>query len=116
MAAIIKRTEHDNPEKSGKLVEFYLGYQNGMDRTKTYTIPVKVNGYEYTAVFGKTNLLPEPVVKVLQNAKSAIHPTPQVRDMDRMRGGDGRPASQILQTGQEYQYIPDYEIVIQKEG
>lgn len=108
--------KHADPGRDGELTSFYLGFQNGMDRTKQYSIDVKVNGYAYTAYFGKSNLLPKDVVRVLQNSKSAIHPTPRVSEMDRMRGGEGRPAAQLMQSQQETQYVNDYEIVIEKEG
>jgi len=116
MAAIVKRVkEYDNPEKSGQLVEFYLGYQNGMERGKQYSTTITVNGYPFTAYFGRTNILPKDVVRVLQNSKSAMHPTPNVGRIDTAIGGQGRPQNEIMQSVSQDQYIPDYEIVIQKE-
>lgn len=117
MAAIIKRAkQYDNPEASGELVEFYLAHQNGMDRSKSYALPIKVNGYEFTAKFGEKNILPKAVVQQLQNCKSAIHPTANTGRVDISRGGEGRPASQLQQSQQREQYINDYDIVIQKEA
>jgi len=107
--------KHVNPEESGELVEFYLERQQFMDPTKRHSIPVTVNGYPYEAVFGEKNILPKDVVKVLQNAKSAIHPMPNTEMVATALGGQGRKQSNIMQTSQQVQYINDYNVVMEKE-
>ena len=108
--------KHPDPGKSGDMVTFYLAHQNGMDRGKSYSITVNSNGYPYTAHFGRSNTLPRDIVAVLKDSKSAIHPSANVAQMAALRGGDGRPASELLNSQQRTQYIPDYEIVIEKEN
>ena len=96
------------------MVEFYLERQQFMDPSREYSVPVTINGQTYHAVFGKRNKLPKPVVEVLKNAKSAIHPMANSRRVDSVVGGEGRPAGEIMQSQTEYQYINDYNVVEEK--
>jgi hypothetical protein len=116
MAGIAKQVKsYPNPADSNKMTEFYLAHQNGMDRAKQYVHTVKVNGYEFTAEFGKENILPTDVVRVLQDSKSAVHPTKNVGLIDSAIGGTGRSSKDVMQKYQETQYIPDFDVVIRKE-
>ena len=111
-----KPKQYENPENSGELVEFYLGYNPGMDRGKRYTQTIKVNGYEFTAEFGKKNLLPKNVVKVLQNAQSGVLANQRAKELDSAVGRTGRPSSELNSGQPSYQYVPDYEVQILKEA
>jgi hypothetical protein len=110
-----KAKKYQNPAESSPLVDFYLERQQFMDPSKRYTIDVNVNGYPFSAEFGKKNRLPEDVVSVLRNAKSAIHPSANASKVEIARGGEGRNQSQLLESTQSLQYINDYNVVIEKE-
>lgn len=106
------KRKFDKPDDS-EMVTFYLGYQEGMRRDREYVIPITVNGYRYQAKFGRKNRLPRQVVEVLLNSKSAIHPSPNAARVDQAIGGEGPPISQGRRPWDE-QYIPDYDVVIDK--
>lgn len=109
------RAEHPNPAETGPLVEFYLERQQFMDPSKHYAITVKVNGYEFQAVFGRKNRLPKAVVEVLKNARSAIHPMKNASRVDRVMGGEGRSQSEFQESQSELKYVPDYNVVEERE-
>lgn len=109
------RTEHPNPEHDSPMVEFYLERQQFMDPLKEYSISANVNGYSFSATFGKTNRLPKNVVAVLKNSKSAIHPMKNSSKVEMARGGEGREQSEFMQSQSEVKYVNDYNIVNEKE-
>lgn len=110
-----KQKKYPDPSVTSPMVEFYLERQQFMDPAKRYEIGCIVNGYQFYAEFGKKNILPKDVVAVLQNAKSAIHPMENASKVKIARGGEGRPQSQLMESGQSLQYINDYNVVIEKE-
>ena len=110
-----KIKKYPNPADTSPIVDFYLERQQFMDPSKQYTISVSVNGYPFSAEFGKKNQLPADVVAVLRNAKSAIHPSMNAGKVEIARGGEGRSQSQIMDATQSIQYVNDYNVVIEKE-
>ena len=115
MAEVRKQKAYPDPSVTSPMVEFYLERGQFMDPSKRYTIGINLNGYEYRAEFGKKNTLPRDVVKLLQNAKSAIHPMENAAKVEIARGGEGRPQNQLMDSGQSVQYVNDYNVVIEKE-
>ncbi len=111
-----KERKHEDPWKVGPMVNFYLAYQNGMDRSRRYVKELDINGFKATVEFGKDNLIPKQYVQLLQNAKSAVHPMAGTSRVETARGGEGRPASELLHSQQQVQYINDYDVVIHQEG
>jgi hypothetical protein len=110
-----KSKKYPNPADTSPMVDFYLERQQFMDPAKEYSIPIHVNGYTFSATFGKKNTLPADVVAVLKNAKSALHPSANANKVEIARGGEGRPMSQIMDPTQSLKYINDYNVVIDKE-
>jgi len=110
-----KAKKFPNPADTSPMVDFYLERQQFMDPSKEYSIPIHVNGYTFSATFGKKNKLPADVVAVLKNAKSALHPSANAGKVDLARGGEGRPMSQIMESTQSLKYVNDYNVVIDKE-
>lgn len=106
--------QHDNPS-NGPWVEFYLGWPQHVDRSRPRSTTIEVNGYKFTAEFGKRNLLPKACVAVLKNATSAVLPSPNAGKVEMARGGEGRPQSEIFHNTQSVQYVPDFDIVDEKE-
>ncbi len=110
--------KHPDPSK-GEWVEFYLERQQFMDPSKRYVVPVNVNGYEFTAEFGKRQKLPKDVVEVLRNAKSVIAGKAggmsNAHAVDTARGGEGRAQTDILNGKTEYTYLNDYSVITEKE-
>lgn len=110
---------YPNPMDTDPMVDFYLERQQFMDPAKRYSVPINVNGYEFQAVFGERNRLPKSVVDVLKNARSRMSPlkggmsTPH--SVDTAQGGQGRPQSQIMESNMHDQYIPDYNVVEERE-
>jgi hypothetical protein len=111
-----KLKKYPDPKNSSPMVTFYLERQQFMDPGKEYSITVGVNGYNYSATFGKSQTLPADVVAVLKNAKSALHPSANAATVELARGGEGRPMSQLMDSTQSLKYINDYNVVIEKEG
>ena len=110
------KRKHENPWNVGPMVRFHLAHQNGMDRSKKYVKELDINGFKATVEFGKENVIPKQYVSLLQNAQSAVHPTPRVHQIDQARGGEGRPASELMNSQQQAQYVSDYDVVILQEG
>lgn len=118
MAAVLSKprpTDFPNPADTSPMVEFYLERQQFMDPTKEYSIPVTVNGYSFSATFGKRNRLPKAVVDVLKNSRSAIHPMKTTNRVELARGGEGRSQSEFMQSQSEVKYVNDYNVVEEKE-
>ena len=114
MADVKKVKAYPNPAETSPMVEFYLERQQFMDPSKRYVVPIQVNGYEFEAEFGKKQRLPQDVVAVLKNAKSAIHPMSNARSVETARGGEGRPQNELYASTREYKYLNDYNVVEDK--
>ena len=99
------KSKHERP--SGKDVDFFLSANT--QYKKGERIPVSINGYDYVAVVGQRNRLPEEVVAVLKNAKSSTN----VPDLDRYnpdKGGMPRRQEDFFRPKTEVVYQSDFDI------
>jgi hypothetical protein len=112
MAAIVKRIkQHDNPEKDANMVKFYLGYEQFQDRSKRYVLPVSINGYTRELEFGKEHEIPEPYVKLVENARIRYVRNSPLAKYEHAVGGQGRPQNELYHQASEMVDIPMYDVV-----
>jgi hypothetical protein len=113
MAAIVKKIkEHDNPNHPDiPRVKFYLGYEQFQDRTKRHILKVRIGGHLQELEFGKEHEVPEPYLKVIENARIRYVKESPLRKYMNAAGGEGRPQSEILSDPNVYADIPMYDVV-----
>lgn len=114
MAGAYQKRNKEHPEPSGKMVKFYLERTQFMDRNKHYELPVNINGYAKSFAFGKRHEVPAEWVKVIQNARSAYVAKSALREFERT--GHARAQDEWGNTGMQYEYVPDYGVIIEKEA
>lgn len=114
MAGSYQKRNKTYPEPGGKMVKFYLQHTQYMDPSKTYVLPVNVNGYKRVLEFGKSHELPEEWVQVVEQARSAYIAKSSLREFERT--GNARPQEEFADSGMRYEYAPDYRVIREREA
>lgn len=97
--------KHERP--SGDEVEFFLSANN--QYKKGEEIPITVNGHTFVATVGQRNRLPDDVVSVLRNAKSATT-VPELGRYNPDKGGMPRKQEDFFRPKTEVTYQSDFDI------
>lgn len=104
--------EHENPNSGDyPTVKFYLGYEQFQDRSKRHVLRVRINGHLQELEFGKEHEVPEPYVKVIEDARIRYVKESPLGKYEHAVGGQGRPQSEIFQAPTIMADIPMYDVV-----
>lgn len=103
--------QHDDPSKDANMVKFYLGYEQFQDRSKRHILKVRINGYLKELEFGKEHEVPEPYVRLIEDARIRYVKDSPLGKFEHAVGGQGRPQSEVLHSSVVYADIPMYDVV-----
>ncbi len=108
-----KIKSYPDPKDESPMTKYYLGWGQYQDQSKQEFLRARINGYLYELEFGKLTMVPENIIKLIENARIRYVKNSSLSRYEHGVGGTGRPQGEIMHPSVEMADIPMYNLVRQ---